>query len=101
MSPANLTGLAQDSTTILLRWDQPSGAHNGIIREYRVNLTEQETGVVTQLTSATTDLLVGNLHPDYTYQWTVTAFTVAEGPYSITSSVRTLEDGTAISFIHV
>ena len=93
MAPANLTGSAQDSTTLLLNWDRPTGPHNGIIREYRVNITEVETGTVFQRVSLTTSLVVGNLHPDYTYQWRVTAFTVTEGPYSTTSSITTPEDG--------
>ena len=93
MPPANLTGSALDSTTILLSWDPPSGDHNGIIREYRLNITEVETGLVRQPVSATTDLTVGSLHPDYTYQWIVTAFTVDEGPFSDPSVVRTPEDG--------
>jgi len=95
MSPANLTGSALDSTTIALNWDSPDGRHNGIIREYRVNLTEVETGRVFQEVATTTSLVVSNLHPDYTYEWIVSAFTVAEGPYSLTSTVRTPEDGTA------
>ena len=93
MSPSNLTASVQDSTTIQLSWAVPVGRHNGIIREYRLNITEIETGRVFQQTSATTMLVVSSLHPDYTYEWTVTAFTVGEGPYSITSRVTTLEDG--------
>ena len=95
MSPSGLTGSAQDSTTIQLSWAVPAGRHNGIIREYRVNITETETGRVFQQVSATTTLVVSGLHPDYTYEWIVTAFTVGEGPYSITSRVTTSEDGTS------
>ena len=93
MSPSNLTGLAQDSTTISLRWDEPDDPHNGIIREYRLNITEAETGRMFQETSGTTSLVITNLHPDYTYEWVVTAFTVIEGPYSVASQVTTPEDG--------
>ncbi len=93
MSPSNPTGSVQDSTTIQLSWNAPTGRHNGIIREYRLNITEIETGRVFQQISATTSLTVSNLHPDYTYEWIVTAFTVREGPYSTPSRVTTLEDG--------
>lgn len=93
MSPTNLTGLAQDSSTVVLSWEEPGSGHNGIIREYRVNFTEVETGRVFQEVSPTTSLVVSGLHPDYTYEWMVTAFTVGEGPFSIMSSVTTLEDG--------
>lgn len=93
MSPSNLTGIAQDSATILLSWDPPNGHHNGIIQEYRLNITEVETGRMFQSVSAITSLLMSSLHPDYTYEWTVTAFTVGEGPYSYTHRVTTFEDG--------
>ncbi len=93
MSPANLTGMAQDSATILLGWGDPAGSHNGIIREYRVDITEVETGRVFRNVSAITSLVISNLHPDYTYEWTVAAFTVREGPYSYSHGVTTLEDG--------
>ena len=93
MAPSNLTGFAQDSTTIHLGWAIPDGRHNGIIREYRLNVTEIDTGRVFQLVSATTTLVVSNFHPDYTYEWIVTAFTVEEGPYSASSRVTTLQDG--------
>ena len=93
LSPTNLTGSALDSTTIQLYWTQANPPHHGIIREYRVNITEFETGNVIQQVSLTTSLVVSNLHPDYTYYWIVTAFTVAEGPYSGSSSVTTPEDG--------
>lgn len=94
MSPANLTGRAQDSTTISLSWNQPGGHHNGIIREYRLNITELETGqVFLHNASAATSLVIGNLHPDYTYQWSVAAYTVGEGPYSYSHALTTFEDG--------
>lgn len=96
MSPANLSAITQDSSTILLSWDEPSGRHNGIIQEYRVNITEVETGRMFQHVSTTTSLTVMNLHPDYTYNWIVAAFTVAEGPYSNIMSITTPEDGEKI-----
>ena len=93
MSPTNLTGFGQDSSTIVLYWEAPDGLHNGIIREYRVTITEVETGRMFQEVTPITTLVVSNLHPDYTYEWMVTAFTVKEGPYSNVSSVETPEDG--------
>lgn len=92
-APLNLTGVSQDPTILLLSWEEPSGRHNGIIREYRLNITEVETGRLFQNVSATTTLLISNLHPDYTYEWTVAAVTVGEGPYSDIHSITTLEDG--------
>jgi receptor-type tyrosine-protein phosphatase Q len=89
----NLVGSALDASTIVLGWDVPGQPHNGIIREYRLNITEVETGRVIQDIAATTNLTVGSLHPDYSYDWIVTAFTVGLGPYSLSSRVTTPEDG--------
>lgn len=77
----------------MLGWDVPGTPHNGIIREYRLNITEVETGRVIQEVAATDTVTVGNLHPDYSYDWIVTAFTVEVGPYSVSSRVTTPEDG--------
>jgi len=63
-----------------------------VIRHYLINVTEQETGRVLQLTSEETDITIGSLHPYYTYHCAIAAVTVAEGPF-ITITVRTKEDG--------
>lgn len=93
LSPSNLTGIAQDSVTILLSWNQPAGRHNGIIQGYRLNITELNTGQIFRNVSATASLVISNLHPDYTYEWRVAAVTVGEGPYSDSHRVTTFEDG--------
>ena len=89
--------MSQDSATIFLSWNEPNGQHNGIIREYRLNITEVETGRVFHQIAATTNVVINNLHPDYTYEWAVTAITVGEGPYSSLHSVTTLEDGKRVA----
>lgn len=93
MSPSNLTGMALSSATIILSWEQPNGHHNGILREYRLNITELDTGREFHNVSVTTSLVIDNLHPHYTYEWRVSAFTVGEGPYSYSHRLTTLEDG--------
>jgi hypothetical protein len=92
--PLNFTGSAVNSTHLFLDWIPPS-VTNGIIREYRVNCTERETNMLRQLTTdnATTEITVGPLHPFYTYQCTVLAFTVDGGPNTTVFSIRTEEDG--------
>ena len=63
-----------------------------MIRHYLINVTEQETGRVLQLTSEETEITIGPLYPHYTYHCAIAAVTVAEGPF-ITITVRTEEDG--------
>ena len=73
-------------------WEPPEDP-NGYIREYRVNVTEVETGRMFQLITNTTGITIGSLHPYYTYNCTVSAVTIGPGPFSTVITVRTAEDG--------
>ena len=73
-------------------WEPPEDP-NGDIREYRVNVTEEETGRMFQLITSTTSITIGSLHPYYTYNCTVVAVTIGPGPFSSVITVRTAEDG--------
>ena len=85
---------AMDSTTLLISWMPPQFEHqNGVIREYRVNITETETGIAYRLFTAATTLTVSSLHPFYTYDCIIAAFTIAEGPYSVEVNITMPEDG--------
>ena len=97
-APLNPTGVAINSRTLSFTWEAPPEEdRNGIVREYRVNITELETGRVFQMVSSTTSILVSSLHPYYTYQWAVAAFTVGEGPFSAIQSILTPQDGRTIA----
>ena len=85
---------AINSTTLLISWMPPPKEHqNGVIREYRVNITESETEMAYRLTTAATTLAVYSLHPFYTYECIVAAFTIAEGQYSVEVNITMPEDG--------
>ncbi len=91
--PQNVSGSPVSSTSVRLSWDAPPlASRNGIITEYRVNVTEVDTGRVSILTSFTTSFVAQSLHPYYTYLFTVSAHTVATGPYSTSVMIRTPED---------
>ena len=90
--PSNTTGTTLNSTHIYLIWEPPEDP-NGDIREYRVNVTEEETGRMFQLITNTTSITIGSLHPYYTYNCTVVAVTIGPGPFSTVITVRTAEDG--------
>lgn len=93
-APLNPNGIAINSRTLSFTWEAPSEEdRNGIIREYRINVTELETGREFQMVSSTTSISVSSLRPYYTYQWAVTAFTVGEGPFSAVQSILTPQDG--------
>ena len=94
--PSNTTGTALNSTHIYLTWDPPPPEDiNGVIREYRINVTEGETGLLLQYTTNpdTRELVVGPLHPYYTYHCTVGAYTIEVGPYTAIITVQTDEAG--------
>ena len=93
-APTFPSGYALSSSSIYLSWNPPPQLErHGIIREYRINLTEQETGTLTVYTTASESIEIALLQPFYTYIWTVTAVTIGEGPYSATYNVTTDEDG--------
>ena len=82
------------STIITLLWDPPpADAQNGIITQYRINITEVETGRFFTLFSATTSVNVTSLHPYYTYNCAIAAATmIGVGPYTSVITVVTLQD---------
>lgn len=94
--PSNFTGSSLNSTHIYLTWDTPPPSQiNGIIREYRLNVTEAVTGSVFYHTTNATvqEVTIGPLHPYYIYHCSVVAFTVQPGPYTSVFTIQTEEDG--------
>ena len=95
--PVKFMGVALNSTSFYLSWAPPPPEHhNGIIREYRVNVTEKVTGQVYQFSTLSTELVVTRLHPYFQYDCVVVAVTVDEGPHSSALSIRTNETGKAM-----
>ncbi len=82
--PLALAGVSLDSRTLHLTWQPPvSSLRNGVIREYRINITEMETSTTSHYsTSGSQSYTVASLHPFYNYQCTVAAYTVGLGPFS-------------------
>ena len=86
--------MALSSTSLSISWDPPAlDSQNGIITEYRINITELETGNVISLISFNTFITVQFLHPYYTYASVVSAVTNAEGPPSGVLVITTPQDG--------
>ena len=97
--PSNFTGMSVNSTSIYLTWDPPPPSQvNGIIREYRINVTEAATGQVFQYTTLPNvlEVTVGGLHPYYIYHCSVVAYTILPGPYTAVFTIQTEEDGTLV-----
>jgi len=109
-APRNVTATAISSSAIAMRWLPPSPQHiNGITQGYRINLTtsfndslltSQRTFIsnLTNMLGEQTAVLTG-LYKYTEYQLIVVCFTAAgSGPPSSQIRVRTLEDGTMITF---
>ena len=78
----------------MLTWSPPPAEdQNGIIRNYIINITELETGIVFRHASLSTSILVYSLHPFYRYAVTLAAVTVGQGPATVAFTVQTREDG--------
>ena len=58
-----------------------------------VAVTEVETGRSFTVSTNTTQIVLNELHPFYTYTSAIAAHTVAPGPYSSEISVRLAEEG--------
>ena len=96
-APSNVINTALTSKSVTISWkalrfeDQ-----NGLIRYYLINVTETDTGSQFQYTSTTIDITLTDLHPYYTYSISVSAFTIAAGPWSDPLVLRTAQDGNHI-----
>ena len=93
--PLNVSARAVDSMSLLASWLPPHiSQRNGIIRQYRINLTESETGVITYYTVQNSlQTTLTDLHPYYNDQVTVAAITIGQGPYSTEATVQLPEAG--------
>ena len=93
-APLHASGIALGPTSIHITWDPPAVEdHNGVIREYRVNVTQSNTQYLTQETTNQTQIVIYNLKPYTIYHCYVVAVTVDEGPYTDAISVITDEAG--------
>ena len=93
-SPQNLSHTAVNSTSVDLSWSPPpTEDHNGIIRHYIVRVVVENTEEMFTLSTTHQQITIESLHPYYIYNFSVSAVTVAPGPYSEPHTVQTLPDG--------
>ena len=94
-SPQNFIGVPLSSDRIMLMWNPPLEQNrNGIIIDYIINVTELDTGQITQMITSGRDLTLDSLTPFSTYAFIIAARTsVGAGPFSTEITVQTLEDG--------
>ncbi len=89
-----MSAAASDSKTIVVSWNPPAPyEQNGVIDYYILKVAETETRLEFTLTPNATIQVVYNLHPYYTYQLSVAAVTIGQGPFSTEYTITTPEDG--------
>lgn len=92
--PQHPNAIPLGPTSIHITWDPPLlEDHNGVIREYRLNITETLTNTLLEKVTNQTQIVVTGLKPYHRYNCTIVAVTVDEGPYTVAVTVITDEDG--------
>ena len=97
--PQNFTVEVLNSTAVFLQWISPRiDQQNGVIRNYHIRQYEISSGFLTNYTQGGdhNELVVGSLHAHYQYQFTISAETVQQGPFSNPVIVTTEEAGELI-----
>lgn len=95
-APENVSAVVLNATTIELFWEAPPlDTHNGIIRQYFIDIFVRETreNIFKLQSENLTQALIVNLHPYYEYSFQLAAVTIGAGPQSIAVTATTLESG--------
>lgn len=93
-SPSSVMSTVINSTAITVSWSPLNqSATNGVIRHYKVSITNAVTESEEVLTTTTPNLTITMLTPFTQYSVRVAAFTIGSGPYSNPIYVMTAEDG--------
>ncbi|XP_019848636.1 PREDICTED: phosphatidylinositol phosphatase PTPRQ-like [Amphimedon queenslandica] len=92
-APNNVLNTEVTSKSLTINWEALRlEDQNGLIRHYIINVTETDTGSQFQYTSTTIGITLTDLHPYYTYSISVSAFTIAAGPWSDPIIIITAQD---------
>lgn len=91
VAPGNLSVTVLSATALYASWNSVF-TPVGDVRDYILRLLEVDTGLVIDIRSAATYITVP-VHPAYTYNCSISAVTVARGPFSAVISVNTPQDG--------
>ena len=90
-APLNVRGDASGSTSISLSWSSPP--YQYCIKHYYIYVREVIKGIQTRRTSTDLRTIIDQLHPYYTYECRVAAYTISEGTLSQPVTIMTHQDG--------
>lgn len=93
-APSDFNVATPSTTSLLLTWSSPPDSYqNGIIRSYVVKIVEVNSDNVMVYSTTATTLTVGPVYPFTSYECSVAAVTVSQGPFSGSVVVQTPQDG--------
>ena len=96
-SPVMTSSASVTSNGFTINWAPPgSEFQNGVILHYVIQIYVVETGTTLQYTSTSTSFTLQSLHPAYTYQCRIAAYTVGLGPFSSPFTIITDEEGVCL-----
>ena len=101
-SPRNVTVTLLDSSRVECRWLPPSTEDvNGVVTGFVSRVTGQDSNELIEQQTNATNILVNNLHPFYSYVFTVAALTEAGlGPFSPVVDFQMLTAGEKLPITH-
>ena len=83
-----------DPRTLSISWSHPEiHLQNGIIRIYRIIVTDVESDYVLEISVNDTSTVLSQLSPFHTYEIKIAAYTIDIGPYSNLVSIQMPESG--------
>lgn len=94
--PNNVSVSAVNATTIHLSWTDVI-SNRGLVREYVIRVVEVDTGLITETHTNLTFIAI-HVHPAYLYNCSVSAVTVARGPFTEEVSIVTPMAGKLTKF---
>ena len=82
-SPGNVSAIAMNATSVIVTWiPPPPEDRNGIIQSFTIRVVGVHTDEDFTRSINATEISIKNLHPFYSYKFTVAAVTVSHGPFS-------------------
>ena len=93
-SPDNVTISVVNATAISLSWEGVI-TRVGVLRDYVIRVLEVDTRLVSEYRTSFTSITIP-VHPDYVYNSSISAFTVATGPFSDVVTVKTPQAGKGV-----
>lgn len=77
-----------NATSVVMSWVPPlQEDQNGVIQSYSIRVVGVHTDEDFSLSINSTEISVANLHPFYSYKFTVAAVTTSHGPFSMPVTV--------------